>query len=103
PAEYAARHRRALEMYGRWADDLPGASEDFLVEILFHQASLYRVDRDVDKLLATSRETLQFARKHLTDDRFLVVRMQFDEQKGDHEFLDLLPDAVRTSLIHNLD
>jgi hypothetical protein len=102
PKDYAAKQRRALDMYWSWVQDLPTASEDFIGEILFHQASLYRADRDSSELLAQSRKALHFAKEHLTPDRFLVVRMQFDEQTGDHELLDLLPPTVYAELSKEL-
>ncbi len=94
--EYIKRHRQALEMYWNWARDYPEASEDFIIEIWFHLASLYQADEDQSTLQTETKQALRFAQKSLTSDRRLVLHNQLE--KGDLELIELLPDNLHRTL-----
>lgn len=99
-ADYATRHRQALEMYWHWAQEHPEASEDFIVEIWFHLASLYLADSDLPRLRSETERALDFAREKLTAERLLILQKQL---QGDKELLDLLPDDLPNELVQRLE
>lgn len=92
-AEYVQRHRQALQMYWNWAMDYPEASEDFIIEIWFHLASLYQADQDQSSLQAEAEQALRFAQESLSRDRLLVLQKQLE--KGDPELIELLPEDLQ--------
>jgi hypothetical protein len=99
--EYKRRHRQALQMYWNWAEDYPEASEDFIIEIWFHLASLYLADEDRPRLQAEAERAMRFAQQKLTSDRLLVLQMQLEENgkhRGDSELIELLPKKLHQSL-----
>jgi hypothetical protein len=100
PEDYANRHRRALEMYQGWVDDYPEASEDFILEIWFHLASLYQQDHNYGRLRDQAKAALHFARSHLSTDRFMILPKQL-EQDGELDIL--LPTDLRHELLQELD
>lgn len=91
--EYTRRHRQALQMYWEWAKEYPEASEDFILEIWFHLASLYLADKNLEDLQAGGEEARLFAQEKLTQDRWLVLQNQLLD-KGDEELIALLPDQL---------
>jgi AAA domain len=101
--QYIVKHREAVQMYWNWVREYPKASEDFIGEILFHLACLYSADGDINELRSEAQAALRFAHKHLNPDRLLVVQMQLNDSKNDHELHDLLPEDVRNDLIRELD
>lgn len=97
---YIAQHRQAQTMYWEWAEKYRDASEDFLVEVVFHQASVYSATNDPNELQASIDKALEFARSYLTLDRFIILRRQI---KGDDELLDQLPVKMRDYMLQTLE
>ena len=102
-SEYAVRQDHAIAMYWSWVREYPEASENFIVELWFHLASLYLADRDRDYLWSESKKVLLFACKHLNSDRLLVIQKQLGERENDRELHDLLPEALHAELIYDLE
>ncbi len=88
--EYISSHENALEMYRLWTIENPRTSEEFIVEMLFHYASLFEVTKKVSELRSNFNEILHLISK-LTSDRMLILQKQVD---GDRELLDLLPEKL---------
>lgn len=98
--KYVSRHHQAIRMYWNWAEAYPDASEDFVIEIWFHQANLYLADKNQSILQDETKRALRFAQEKLTPDRLLVLQKQLE--KGDPELIDLLPDDLRQTLKESL-
>ncbi len=95
-AEYIKQHTHALKMYWSWAKKYPEASEDFVLEILFHLASLWNESVDNQELVEEAKRSLEFAYKHLSIERLLILHKQME---GDKELLDLLPKSLHIELV----
>lgn len=96
---YMGRHRSAVAMYRRLAEAFPQTSEDFIVEILFHQTCLYLAHGNVAQLQHDTEEQLDFATQHLNLERFHILQQQLE---GDREIFDLAPEEVRGQLVREL-
>jgi len=96
--EYQTAHQRALEMYTKWAQSTPATSEDLILEIWYHLASLYWINQD-QSYLDTITEYLEFAGKNLTNERFLILEEQF---KRDAELRQILPGHLEHSITQQL-
>jgi hypothetical protein len=92
---YTWRHRQAIKMYWNWAETYSGASEDFIIEIWFHQASIYLADNSQSILQDETKRALYFAQDNLTSDRLFVLHKQLE---GDLELIDLLPNDLHQTL-----
>lgn len=99
PKGYVERHTIAVQMYRRWVTTFPQASEEFIVEIIFHQACLYLEHRDIAHLQEQTTKHLSFANDHLNLERFHTLQRQLE---GDREIFDLCPPQVRQQLIQDL-
>jgi hypothetical protein len=97
---YTARHGSALEMYWDWASDYAEASEDSILEIWFHLASVYLATGDLDQLRREAMEALSFAGEHLSSGHLLILQKQLE---GDKELRDLLPEALFDELSQSLE
>jgi hypothetical protein len=91
---FISSHKCALEMYRSWANEFPRTSEEFLVEMLFHYASIFEVTKNVSNLRSNFMETLQMASKLITD-RLVILQKQIDI---DRELMDLLPEKLYEEL-----
>lgn len=100
PQEYISSHDRALEMYRQWAKDSPKTSDEFIIEILFHHASICEAKKDVSCLQSETDKALEFARDNLSTDRILALQKQIE---GDMELLDLFPDGEREDLLGKVE
>ena len=98
--DYARRHRDAIAMYWDWIREYPEASEDFIVEVWFHLASLYLAEGNTDHLGLEVKKVLRFAHKHLNSDRFMILPEQL---AGDYELLELLPKGLYNELLEDLE
>ena len=90
-------HRRALDMYWSWAQEIPKVSEDYLQEILFHLGMIYQADRDRKALQDSIATTLNFARKYLGSDRKMRLKQAIvgdGRREGDQELRDLLSEDL---------
>lgn len=94
PSLYTTRHQLALQMYRKWAEEYPPASEEFVLEIWFHSASLYLADRNLERTRAEIVNALAFAGE-LNSDRLMVLQKQFE---ADTELAELLPDPLQEEL-----
>ena len=92
--EFITSHENALEMYRLWTNESPRTSEEFIVEILFHYASLFEVNRNASKLRLNFNDALQLV-GNLTSDRMIILQKQID---GDRELMDLLPEKLYDEL-----
>jgi hypothetical protein len=97
---YITSHNHAITMYWDWAKDSPKTSDEFIIEILFHEASICEVSNDLICLQSKFVEVLDFARDNLGSERLLVFQKQIE---GDSELLDLLPEKLRGEIVHRLE
>lgn len=96
---YQRRHNVALQMYRRMVNTFPQASEEFIIEILFHLACLFLDHGDVDLLKQQSLEQLAFADQYLNLERLDILQQQL---AGDREIFDLVPAQVHELLSQRL-
>jgi hypothetical protein len=99
---FKRQHKQAQELYWRWAGEYPTACEDFILEIWFHLANVYRADGNGKRLRAGVYEALDFAHQQMSrsEDRLIVLQHQF---QYDQELQELLPEEVRYGLAHDLE
>lgn len=97
--EFISSHENALEMYRLWTNEAPRTSEEFIVEMLFHYASLFEVTKNVSRLRSSFKDVLQLAGK-LTAERMLILQKQIG---GDRELIDLLPEKLYTDLCQQVE
>ncbi len=100
PDLFVQQHRQAIEMYDGWVDEYPEASEDFILEIWFHKATIYNVTEDVETLEQELKEGLNFALENLSYDRANALFNQFSR---DAELRDLLPTSLFSTLNTKLE
>ena len=96
---YMQRHSMALGMYRGWVNTFPQASEEFIVEILFHLTCLYLAHSNVEQLQSEVDQQLDFANQYLNLERFHILQQQLD---GDREIFDLAPIQIRERIIQRL-
>jgi len=94
PSNFVFHHENAWKMYWKWVRDYPQASEDFMVEIFFHLGNIYLAKQNFDELHQQALKVLNYAKEKLNPDRLMILQNAFDEQMGDRELLDLLPEAL---------
>jgi len=94
PNDLVLNHRHACAMYWNWIEDYPQASEDFIIELYFHLGNIYLAKQNFDELHQESLKVLSYAEKELNPDRLIILQKAFDEQMGDRELLDLLPEVL---------
>jgi hypothetical protein len=99
-AAYMERHRRALDMYWEWVHTYPETSEDFVVEIWFHLASIYLANADLKELHTQAIKVLEFVNPYLNLDHFLILPEQL---RTDRELRDLLPLDLYAALTRELE
>lgn len=87
PGLYERRHLAAIDLYWKWANEYPWTSEDFLIEIIFHEASIYTMNQNSKSFWKTIEEILNFIQLNLNTDHKLVMQKQLE---GDQEIEDLL-------------
>lgn len=101
PPDYLRSHDQAFKMYRQWAEDSPKTSDEFIIEMLFHQASICQATKDISCLRSKTNEILDFARaNNLSTDRRLAF---FNQIKGDNEILDLFPNGEREDLLRKVE
>ncbi len=88
---YVQKHQQAIEMYKGWIDEYPDASEDFILEIWFHRASIHTVEEDVETLEQKLKNELDFALENLSYDRANTLSKQLET---DTELQELLPEPL---------
>jgi hypothetical protein len=87
-------HQHAHAMYREWIEKYKEASEDFIVEAWFHLANIYLATENEAELLTKVEELIRFAKENLSPDRLLVLRKSLEEDNGDKEMLELIPDNL---------
>lgn len=92
--DFVCYHEYAYEMYWEWVREYPQASEDFIIEICFHLGNIYLAKPDGEELHDKILEALNFAKEQLNRDRLIILQNAFDEQMGDRELRDLLPEPL---------
>jgi hypothetical protein len=97
---YSKLHQRAIAMYWQWSSETPRVSDEYLVEILYHQSSLFLLDEDLPKLQKTANQLLNFARQH-----FNITRLNRFQKRlaADTELCALLPTDLQTRLEAELE
>jgi hypothetical protein len=100
PRDYEASHKQAFEMYQQWADDSPKTSDEFIIEMLFHHASICEVKNDAGCLRSEVDTILNFARANLSVERRDTLHKLI---KDDIELLDLFPDEERAYLLEKVE
>lgn len=95
PDLFVQKHQQAAKMYKGWVNEYPEASEDFILEIWFHRASIYTVTEDVKTLEQELKNEIEFALENLSYDRANTLSMQFET---DTELQELLPEPLFLTL-----
>lgn len=98
--EYISAHSHALRMYSQWMSESPKTSDEFIIEILFHHASICELKKDVQCLREETAKALEFARDNLNTERILVLQKQIE---GDSELLELYSDELREELLDTVE
>jgi hypothetical protein len=98
PNQFRSYHEYAVHMYRQWAEEEPRASEEYLMECVFHLVSIYQLDQDTEALQQHIDELAQFGLLHLNEERRSTLAQNI---ATDQESLDLLP-ASLTSLLFSL-
>ncbi len=99
PGRFIQQHRQAIEMYESWINEYPEASEDFILETWLHQASIYSLEGDAEKLEDQLKQSLTFALENLSFDRANTLYNQFE---SDEELRELLPEPLFAILANQL-
>lgn len=99
PDLFVRQHQKAVEMYQEWVDKYPEASEDFILEIWFHWASIFSLNGEKETLENQLRMSLNVALENLSFDRANTLFNQF---KTDEELRDLLPEPLFLALSRQL-
>jgi hypothetical protein len=97
---YIHKHQLASNMYWQWVRQRPHTSEDFVLEIWFHQASIFLADKNETLLQTKIGETMRLVQNYFGPDHILILQKQFE---ADHDLHDLLPAALHTYLGQELD
>lgn len=127
--QYRQQHQQAVDMYWEWAGEYPYASEDYILEIWFHLASIYATAMDkhlspeeqrenerslwnkLEESVAFIQENLSYGRLRIlenqlfkpadiiTDDEGAGVGEHVD---GDTELRDMLPPSISEKLAREL-
>ena len=95
PDLFIQKHQQAIEMYEGWVKEFPEASEDFILEIWFHRASIYTVTEAAETLEPKLKAELGFALENLGYDRANTLSNQFER---DTELQELLPEPLFLTL-----
>lgn len=97
---FAASHRQASQMYWGWMRQFVRTGEEYALEILFHLACLYQVDRDEQYLYAEIKKVLDFVRQHFSIQHVLLFQNLVNV---DTELADLFPKDVLADLFRQIE
>lgn len=107
---FKEQHTQALTMYAEWIGENPESSEDFIIEMWYHQASLYLIHQDEALLRHSVQKYLDLACRKFNLDGLLVIcrYLHADDHAagGDDEqeieLVNLLPNDLYNDMIEQI-
>ncbi len=100
--EYIKRHNTAIELYDDWIKNFPESATSFIIEKLFHLASVTLVQGQEKELGGKLQEELKKVLKEDSLDIDEVLSL-YEELRGDEELRELIGGKIFTSLVNQVD
>ncbi len=100
--EYIERHQAAIELYDSWITKYPENATSYIIEKLFHRASVMCVRGQKGALGRKLRGEL----KKVLNEDFVVIdeaRSLYEELGGDEELKELIGEEIFDSLVNDVD